>query len=110
VHGDFNPTNILRAEREPWLAIDAKPMVGDPGFDVLPLATQVEPIEATDAVRLRRNFGAVASVVDEPVERLLAWGAARMVESSLWHVSLHEPEQAADNLRWARTLADLAGL
>jgi hypothetical protein len=33
-----------------------------------------------------------------------------MVESSLWHVSLDEPEQAADNLRWARTLADLAGL
>lgn len=30
VHGDFNPTNVLRAEREPWLAIDAKPMVGDP--------------------------------------------------------------------------------
>jgi streptomycin 6-kinase len=110
VHGDFNPTNVLRAERERWLAIDAKPMVGDPGYDVLPLVTQVEPTEATDGDRLRRNFGLVASIVEEPVERLLAWGVARMVESSLWHVSLDEPEQAADNLRWARTLADLAGL
>src|SRR5207248_2623159 len=33
VHGDFNPTNLLAAERQPWLAIDAKPMVGDPGYD-----------------------------------------------------------------------------
>ncbi|MGH9046049.1 MAG: aminoglycoside phosphotransferase family protein, partial [Acidimicrobiales bacterium] len=30
VHGDANPTNFLSARREPWLLIDAKPMVGDP--------------------------------------------------------------------------------
>ena len=41
IHGDFNPTNILRAEREPWLAIDAKPMLGDPGYDLAPLVIQV---------------------------------------------------------------------
>ena len=29
LHGDFNAGNVLAAEREPWLAVDAKPMVGD---------------------------------------------------------------------------------
>lgn len=110
VHGDFNPTNILRAGREPWLAIDAKPMIGDPGYDVLPLAAEVEASDAPDARRLGASFVLVADVVEEPVDRLLAWATARMVESALWHVSLEEHRQADDNMRWARVLAGLCGL
>jgi streptomycin 6-kinase len=34
LHGDFHPGNILAAEREPWLVIDPKAMVGDPAFDL----------------------------------------------------------------------------
>ena len=34
LHGDFHPGNVLSAAREPWLAIDAKPLVGDPAFDL----------------------------------------------------------------------------
>jgi streptomycin 6-kinase len=30
---DLHAGNILRARREPWLAIDPKPFVGDPAFD-----------------------------------------------------------------------------
>ena len=33
VHGDFHPRNILRGEREPWLAVDPKGYVGDPAYD-----------------------------------------------------------------------------
>ena len=33
VHGDFHPGNILRADREPWLAVDPKGYVGDPAQD-----------------------------------------------------------------------------
>jgi streptomycin 6-kinase len=33
VHGDFHARNILRAEREPWLAVDPKGYVGDPAYD-----------------------------------------------------------------------------
>jgi streptomycin 6-kinase len=32
---DLHAANILRAEREPWLAIDPKPYVGDPTYDAL---------------------------------------------------------------------------
>jgi streptomycin 6-kinase len=31
---DLHAGNILRSRREPWLAIDPKPFVGDPAFDV----------------------------------------------------------------------------
>ncbi|WP_222871348.1 aminoglycoside phosphotransferase family protein [Nonomuraea sp. PA05] len=33
VHGDLHPRNILRAGREPWLAVDPKGYVGDPAYD-----------------------------------------------------------------------------
>ena len=44
LHGDLNPTNVLAAEREPWLAIDPKPMVGDPAYDGPRLVTQPDPL------------------------------------------------------------------
>ena len=32
---DLHPDNVLAAQREPWLAIDPKPYVGDPSYDPL---------------------------------------------------------------------------
>ncbi|HZO91000.1 MAG TPA: aminoglycoside phosphotransferase family protein [Chthonomonadaceae bacterium] len=34
LHGDFHPGNVLAAQREPWLVIDPKPVVGDPAYDL----------------------------------------------------------------------------
>jgi streptomycin 6-kinase len=34
LHGDFHPGNVLAAEREPWLFIDPKPLVGEPAYDL----------------------------------------------------------------------------
>ena len=106
VHGDFNPTNILRAEREPWLAIDAKPMVGDPGYDPWPLVGQVgDPVP--DAL-LGPRHAIVADIVGEPVERVVAWAVARTVESALWNVS--RGNDPVEEMRIARVLAEFAGL
>lgn len=33
VHGDLNARNILKADREPWLAVDPKGWAGDPASD-----------------------------------------------------------------------------
>ena len=34
LHGDFHPGNVLAAQREPWLIIDPKPLIGDPAYDL----------------------------------------------------------------------------
>ena len=34
LHGDFHPGNVLAAQREPWLVIDPKPLVGEPAYDL----------------------------------------------------------------------------
>ncbi len=95
VHGDFNPGNILMAQRKPWLAIDAKPMIGDPGYDVWPLVSQIDdPFAHENAERvLTERMTLVADMVDEDVRRLAAWALAREVEAALW--TLEHPETPA---------------
>ncbi len=37
IHGDLHYYNVLAADRAPWLAIDPKPMNGDPHYEVAPM-------------------------------------------------------------------------
>ncbi len=37
LHQDLHADNVLAAEREPWLAIDPKPLVGEREFGVAPI-------------------------------------------------------------------------
>ena len=37
IHTDLHYTNVLAGRREPWLAIDPKPLSGDPAFEVAPM-------------------------------------------------------------------------
>ena len=48
VHGDLNPTNVLSSERG-WLAIDPKPLVADPAWDVARLVMQLGVPDGRDA-------------------------------------------------------------
>ncbi|NYI07827.1 aminoglycoside phosphotransferase family protein [Allostreptomyces psammosilenae] len=112
LHGDFNPGNVLAARRRPWLAIDAKPMIGDPGYDPWPLLEQVDdPFAHADPRRvLTERFALLAPVLGEEARRLQAWAAARRVESALWAAEHGESAFAEESMAKARLLADLAGL
>jgi len=37
LHTDLHYENVLASDREPWLAIDPKPLLGDPAYEVAPL-------------------------------------------------------------------------
>jgi streptomycin 6-kinase len=110
VHGDANPGNLLSAERQPWLAIDAKPMVGDPCYDAPPLLAQVNPpVDPSDgAAVVGRRYRLFADLVGEPADRLLAWAVARTVESALWYVSRDDVPAGAADMARAATLARAA--
>jgi streptomycin 6-kinase len=110
VHGDFNPGNVLSARRRPWLAIDAKPMIGDPGYDPWPLLAQIdEPFAHPDPLRvLAERFALVGDVVGEDVRRLVAWALAREVESALWAADHPQSPIAYGSMEKAGVLARLA--
>ena len=74
VHGDYHHHNILRSERG-WLAIDPKPMLGEPEYDVpsylwnpLPCRLRVEHLET-------RLAAFTAAGLDE--ERIRKWAVIR---------------------------------
>ncbi|SDE13310.1 streptomycin 6-kinase [Auraticoccus monumenti] len=109
VHGDYNPGNVLAATREPWLVIDPKPMLGDPGYDLCPLLVQVDdPFLHAEPTRvLRERVDLLAASTGEPAERVLAWAVARMVEAALWFVSRSELDAGREDLRRAEVLLGL---
>jgi streptomycin 6-kinase len=107
VHGDLHPANLLAAEREPWLAIDPKPMRGDPAFDLPPLVLQAgDPLASPDpAAELDRRVRRVAAATGVDPDRIRAWGIARSVEMAVWEQAKDVPPGPWDAAVWARLLA-----
>jgi streptomycin 6-kinase len=87
LHWDLHFENVLAAEREPWLAIDPKPLLGDPAFDILPALVNRwdEVLASGDPVQaVRRRYDLmVDELVLEP-ERALAWTYARLLQNGIW--------------------------
>ncbi|HET6861262.1 MAG TPA: aminoglycoside phosphotransferase family protein [Streptomyces sp.] len=87
VHGDLHFANVLRAEREPWLAIDPKGYVGDLAYDALTLVrSRFEDLLAADDLRvaLLRRLAIFADAADLDRERVRRWVQARAVMASHW--------------------------
>jgi streptomycin 6-kinase len=86
LHTDLHYTNVLAAYRSPWLAIDPKPMAGDPAFEVAPsLWNRADELGTGSEVRwsLRRRLEIICerSGIDEG--RARAWTIVREADNAL---------------------------
>jgi len=79
LHTDLHAGNVLAAEREPWLAIDPKPYVGDPAYDVTQHIFNGVFLEGADAEALAARM---ALLLGLDLNRILRWLFARAVEAS----------------------------
>jgi streptomycin 6-kinase len=89
LHWDLHYENVLAADREPWLAIDPKPLAGDPGFELLPaLWNRWDEVVATGDVRraVRRRFDLMVDMLGLDRQRAVAWTFGRVLQNSLWSV------------------------
>ncbi|MFD9410477.1 aminoglycoside phosphotransferase family protein [Streptomyces sp. NPDC059989] len=82
LHWDLHYDNVLAGGREPWLAIDPKPLAGDPGFDLLPAI--VNNFRAQD---VRWRFDLMTEVMGLDRERARAWSLGRVLQNCLWDVA-----------------------
>jgi streptomycin 6-kinase len=110
LHGDFHHYNVLSSERAssergPWLAIDPKGMLGDPGYEVGPfLLNPFGPPKS--ATVLRRRLDIFSEKLPYDWKRLRAWGVAHAVLSACWSAENHgDGWQSA--ITMAETLIDL---
>jgi streptomycin 6-kinase len=81
LHWDLHYDNVLAGGREPWLAIDPKPLAGDPGFELLPA---IRNNFAADQVRWRFDLLTEALGLDR--QRARAWTLGRVLQNCLWDV------------------------
>jgi streptomycin 6-kinase len=87
IHGDFHARNILRADREPWLAVDPKGCAGDPAYDggTLLKARALTLLEADD---LRKAVDRFLDVFTEAAqldrERARRWAQLHVVQAAFW--------------------------
>ncbi|HEY2551527.1 MAG TPA: aminoglycoside phosphotransferase family protein [Streptosporangiaceae bacterium] len=76
---DLHAGNVLAATRQPWLAIDPKPYVGDPAYDVLQHMLNCSDRLTADPQALARRM---AGLLDLDPARVLLWLFARCVQES----------------------------
>ncbi len=70
LHQDLHGGNVLRHGRD-WVAIDPKPLVGDPAFDVASLVRDRRPIRDTRV--LERRLDVLADELGHDRERMRLW-------------------------------------
>ncbi|MBK6042780.1 aminoglycoside phosphotransferase family protein [Streptomyces sp. MBT55] len=89
LHWDLHYDNVLAAEREPWIAIDPEPLVGDPGFDLWPaldsrwddVVAKGEPLRV-----VRRRFDLLTDTLGLDRARAASWTLGRLLQNALWDI------------------------
>jgi streptomycin 6-kinase len=78
-HQDFHGGNLLRASREPWLAIDPKPVLAEREFDTASLLRDRRDeleVDAAPSRRIRRRLDQLADELGLDRERMRGWALA----------------------------------
>jgi streptomycin 6-kinase len=89
LHGDLHQDNILSAEREPWLAVDPKGVIGEPAYETGPLLRNFWPdilSVPNPKSMMRRRIDQLAAELNFERERVYSWGLAQSALSMLWGV------------------------
>jgi streptomycin 6-kinase len=85
---DLHAGNVLRSQREPWLAIDPKPFVGDRSYDPVQHLMNCETRLHTNPAGLVER---IAGLTEVDPERLRLWTFARAAA---------DPREDWTNTRW----------
>ena len=92
VHGDLHYANVMADAAGEWVAIDPKPMAGDPHYEPAPMLwNRMEELSGPGAVGsvrdgLRRRFHALVDAGGLDEDRARDWVVVRMVLNAGWTV------------------------
>jgi streptomycin 6-kinase len=89
IHGDLHYENVLAGDREAWLAIDPKPVSGDPHYELAPMLwNRWEEVVSSGDVRdaVRRRFHTLVDAAGLDEDRARDWVVVREVHNALWTI------------------------
>ena len=95
LHWDLHYDNVLASvpdrhpadRREPWLAIDPKPLAGDPGFELLAaLHNRWDDVVATGDVprAIHMRLDLMTEILNLDRQRAVGWTLGRVLQNMLW--------------------------
>ncbi len=96
IHTDLHYENVLAGEREPWLAIDPKPLNGDPHYEIAPMLwNRWDELAGDTRDGVRRRFYALVDAAGLSDDRARAWVVVRMIHNAMWELTDGtEPDRA----------------
>jgi streptomycin 6-kinase len=109
LHGDLHHDNILAAERQPWLALDPKGVVGEPAYEVGALLRNMAPqfvAQRQPGRILARRVHQLAEELGFDRARLCGWGLAQAALSAWWSYEDHGHGWEG-GIAYAELLADM---
>jgi streptomycin 6-kinase len=91
LHTDLHYGNVLAAEREPWLAIDPKPLSGDPHYELAPMLwNRWEELDGDYRGGTRRRFEALVDAAGLDEDRARDWVVVRLLHNVLWELEAED--------------------
>ena len=87
LHGDLHHDNIIKAGRQPWLAIDPKGVLGEPAYEIgALLRNPIQRLKHTSDLKslFTRRIDQLHELLGFDKQRMLGWGMAQMVLGAWW--------------------------
>jgi streptomycin 6-kinase len=84
IHTDLHYENVLLSEAGDWLAIDPKPLSGDPHYEIAPMLwNRFEELEGDVRNGIRRRFHTIVDTAGLDEERARDWVVVRMMANAV---------------------------
>lgn len=103
IHGDLHYENVLATpqdllpDRGEWLAIDPKPMSGDPHYELAPMLwNRYDELAGDVRGGIRRRFQTLVELAGLDEDRARVWVVVRMILTANW--SVQEAQRAGRDL------------
>lgn len=87
LHGDLHHWNILSAQRQPWLAIDPKGVIGEPAYEIGAWLRNPFPFILSESIPdevIFRRASQLSEQLGFDRNRILAWGVAQAILAAWW--------------------------
>ncbi len=89
LHGDLHHENVLSAQRESWLAIDPKGVIGEREYEVAAMLRNphTKLLKMNDPKKvLRKRLEILSEILGFDEERIIKWGYAQTILSVIWNL------------------------